>query len=163
MYVWATVCVYVYMCTSAMTRSLCKCTSHPIIYDVWLRHSAWAKCYYIRYRRLGLTLSVWIWWAVNDRYMYNVLIVPVELNILWEENKGRYSIWTLVLSVRIPFRCLLQLVPWPGSWLTGSRSREERKKMYTALRHCSELKGTLPRGNEISHQTKQTKITTRSR
>ena len=60
MYAWATVCVYVYTCTSAMTRSLCKCMSHPIVYDVWLRHKAWAEYHYIRYMRLGLALSVYI-------------------------------------------------------------------------------------------------------
>ena len=54
--------MYVYTCTSATPRSLCKCTSHPIIYDVW------AEYHYIRYRRRGLTLSVCIRWAVNDRY-----------------------------------------------------------------------------------------------
>ena len=32
----------------------------PLSYDVWLRHKAWAGDYYIRYMRLGLTLSVCI-------------------------------------------------------------------------------------------------------
>ena len=81
MYVWATVCVYVYVCTSAMARSLYKCTCHPIIYDVWLRHIAWADYYYIRYMRLGLGLSVCIRWAVNDRYEISFL-VPVHLEVM---------------------------------------------------------------------------------
>ena len=32
----------------------------PLSYDVWLRHKAWAEYHYIRYRRRGLTLSVYI-------------------------------------------------------------------------------------------------------
>ena len=35
----------------------------PYLHDVWLRHKAWAECHYIRYGRLCLFLSVYIYYG----------------------------------------------------------------------------------------------------
>ena len=84
MYVWATVSVYVYMSTLAMTRSYMYVYEPPYLYDGWLRHRPSAELHYIRYGRLCLALSV-LMCLGRERSDYDVLRSTGESHVLFEK------------------------------------------------------------------------------